>query len=367
MPGRPAARILDQVAHPLPGMLTPGPGSVNVIIGGKPAWRGVPAAAAAAIQAARAVSDAAIKVAEAATLAAAGTPAAPAVKAAEETVKSTAASTMGSMISGVAGGADIHACTTPLPLPPHGPGVVIDGSPNVLTNSLPACRQGDTVIEAVGPPDKIVIGCFTVLIGDVPGAVGPGVTTGLGADIDKLVAKSDTLTNNLQTLLNQGWTISYGTAGNGTFADRSTKQIVVDPNESGNPASVAQSLAHESGHALYTMDPYVPPGSLTKDQYVAQNTNRNLKDEGEATLMNAQVRNEINANGGPDIGIAGAKPDEYAKVAASNHEYADRDKARQEIGDIFADNEHTSTPPNPTYREYYSKPYADFWDATHPP
>jgi uncharacterized Zn-binding protein involved in type VI secretion len=152
----------------LPGMLTPGPGSVNVIIGGKPAWRGVPAAAAAAIQAARAVSDAAIKVAEAATVAAAGTPAAPAAKAAEETVKSTAASTMGSMISGIAGGADIHACTTPLPLPPHGPGVVVDGSKTVLINGLPACRQGDTVIEAVGPPDKIVIGLATVLIGDAP-------------------------------------------------------------------------------------------------------------------------------------------------------------------------------------------------------
>ena len=72
---------------------------------------------------------------------------------------------MGSMISGAAGGADIHVCATPLPLPPHGPGVVVDGSPTVLINGLPACRQGDTIIEAVGPPNKIAMGLPTVIIG----------------------------------------------------------------------------------------------------------------------------------------------------------------------------------------------------------
>jgi uncharacterized Zn-binding protein involved in type VI secretion len=366
MPRGPAARIFDPVAHPAPGVLMPGPASPNVIIGGKLAWRGVPAAAAAAITAAKATSDTAIKTAEAATVAAAGTPGLPAAKAAEETTKATAAASMGAMITGAAGGADIHACTTPLPIPPHGPGVVIDGSPTVLHNGLPACRQGDTIIEPVGPPDKIVLGCITVIIGDAPGVSGPAVTTGLGADIDKLIAKSDTLTSNLQVLLSQGWTISYGTAGGGTFADRSTKSIVVDPNDSGNAATVVQGIAHESGHALYTPDPYVDFGTLTKDEYVNQNLNRHLKDEGEATLMNTQVLNEINGNGGPDIGIAGTKPDEYAEIAGKDHDYANRDNARQEIGDVFADNETTSTPPNPTYRDYYSKTYIDHWDTNHP-
>jgi uncharacterized Zn-binding protein involved in type VI secretion len=146
-------------------MLMPGPGSFNVFIGGRPAWRGVTAAAAAAIQAAKAISDAAIQAAEAATLAAAGSPALPAAKAAEETVKATAASSMGAMIAGAAGGADIHSCMTPLPIPPHGPGVVVDGSQTVLINALAACRQGDTVVEPVGPPDKIIMAEVTVLIG----------------------------------------------------------------------------------------------------------------------------------------------------------------------------------------------------------
>ena len=163
--GRPAARILDPVIHPLPGMLTPGPGSPNVIIGSKPAWRGVPAAAAAAIQSAKATSDMAIATAEAATVAAAPTPGAAAAKTAEEGVKATAATTMGATITSAAGGADIHMCATPLPIPPHGPGVVIDGSQTVLVNGLPLCRMGDTIIEAVGPPNKIAMGEPTVLIG----------------------------------------------------------------------------------------------------------------------------------------------------------------------------------------------------------
>jgi uncharacterized Zn-binding protein involved in type VI secretion len=165
MPQGPAARVTDLVAHPLPPMLGPGPGSPNVLIGFLPAWRGVLAAVAAGLQAAKQVSDAAIQTAEAATLAAAGTPGAPAAKAAEETVKATAAATMGSAISSAAGGADIHMCSTPLPVPPHGPGVVIDGSATVLINNLPACRMGDTVLEAVGPPNKITKGEMTVIIG----------------------------------------------------------------------------------------------------------------------------------------------------------------------------------------------------------
>jgi len=173
-----AARVTDNVAHPLPPVLTPGPGSPNVLIGFLPAWRGVSAAVAAALQAAKQISDTTIQVAEAATLAAAGTPGAPAAKAAEEATKAAAAASMGAMITSAAGGADIHACTTPLPIPPHGPGVVIDGSPTVFINNLNACRLGDTVLEPVGPPNKIVMGCPTVIIGNVgqgrPVNVNPG-------------------------------------------------------------------------------------------------------------------------------------------------------------------------------------------------
>jgi uncharacterized Zn-binding protein involved in type VI secretion len=166
MPTGPAARTTDNVLHPLPPVLTIGPGSLNVLIGFLPAWRGIPLAAVAALQAAKTAADTAVKTAEAATVAAAGTPGAPAAYAAEQATKGAVLASMSSAITGAAAaGADIHTCATPSPVPPHGPGVVIDGSKTVQINFLPACRLGDTILEALGPPNKIVKGEMTVIIG----------------------------------------------------------------------------------------------------------------------------------------------------------------------------------------------------------
>jgi uncharacterized Zn-binding protein involved in type VI secretion len=86
-------------------------------------------------------------------------------KMAKETTKATAEA-MSSTIVSRAGGADIHHnCATPLPLPPHRPEVVIGGSLTILINRLPATRLEDTIVEALEPPNKILAGCTTVLIG----------------------------------------------------------------------------------------------------------------------------------------------------------------------------------------------------------
>lgn len=162
---KPAARITDPVAHPLPPVLTGGTGSPTVLIGGLPAWRGLPAAAVADL--ANAVKESVENIAKADLAAASGNPIAQAN--AVET-KIDEAKKMAEKIAGMAAqGVDIHACVTPLlpplPLPIHGPGVVITGSATVLINGLPACRMGDTIQEAIGPPNSIIMGCPTVQIG----------------------------------------------------------------------------------------------------------------------------------------------------------------------------------------------------------
>ncbi len=81
--------------------LSPGPGSPNVLIGGMPAWRIT----------------------------------------------------------------DFHTCPMLTPVPsPHVGGMVVMGSTTVLINGIPAVRMGDTIVEA-GPPNTIVSGEPTVLIG----------------------------------------------------------------------------------------------------------------------------------------------------------------------------------------------------------
>ena len=81
--------------------LSPGPGSSDVLIGGMPAWRAL---------------------------------------------------------------VDFHTCPLITVLVPHVGGVVTMGSMTVLINNFPAVRQGDMIVE-VGPPNTIVMGCPTVIIG----------------------------------------------------------------------------------------------------------------------------------------------------------------------------------------------------------
>jgi uncharacterized Zn-binding protein involved in type VI secretion len=166
MPQGLAARITDPVMHPLPPLLTPGPGSPTCLIGMLPAWRGVPAAAVPALQAASNAAQEAIQTAEAATAAAVG-PAEPIAYTAQQTLEAALLVSVGALINAAAAasGADKHMCVTPFPVPPHGVGVVTTGSKTVMIDNLPACRMGDTIIEAIGPPNQIAMGCPTVTIG----------------------------------------------------------------------------------------------------------------------------------------------------------------------------------------------------------
>lgn len=97
----PAAARLGDMTAHAGTPLGPGPGSSNVIIGGMPAWRAV---------------------------------------------------------------TDSHAC--PLTTPnPHGSGIVLTGSTTVFINGFPAARMGDSIVEAGGSSNSIIMGDFTVIIG----------------------------------------------------------------------------------------------------------------------------------------------------------------------------------------------------------
>ncbi len=102
----PAARVTDLTTHGTP--LAPGPGSVDVLIGGLPAWRAM---------------------------------------------------------------MDQHACPMVNITGPDGVGMVMMGSPTVLINNMMACRMGDIVMEipglCLGPANPIVLGEMTVMIGEV--------------------------------------------------------------------------------------------------------------------------------------------------------------------------------------------------------
>jgi uncharacterized Zn-binding protein involved in type VI secretion len=94
-----AARLADNTSHGSP--LLPGPGSLNVLINGKPAWLGL---------------------------------------------------------------TDFHTCPLVDVLKPHVGGTVLLASKTVFINGRPATRVGDTIIEA-GAPNVIISGSLNVNIG----------------------------------------------------------------------------------------------------------------------------------------------------------------------------------------------------------
>lgn len=78
---------------------------------------------------------------------------------------------------------DMHTCPQVNPAPPaipHVGGPIMATAVMVLIGGKPAARLGDTA-TCTGPPDSIVAGCPTVLIGDSGGGGGGGAGSGSSA------------------------------------------------------------------------------------------------------------------------------------------------------------------------------------------
>ena len=187
----------------------------------------------------------------------------------------------------------------------------------------------------------------------------PAVVTGLGDDVDRLVAKSPSLQKDVRKLKEDGWVIEYGPEGGGSYADRtaSPPAITIDGSEKGYPEVATQSLAHEVGHAAY---PYAADYS-SRIAFV----NGALADEGAATINNIKVQREILSSGGPDIGIAGNGANHAAYNAACDQYVADGNAiaARNAIGAKFGTGEITSNTAQ-SYADYYGGWYDQVCPAT---
>jgi RHS repeat-associated protein len=189
------------------------------------------------------------------------------------------------------------------------------------------------------------------------------VKTGLGDDVDGLTEQSPTLSDDLQSLQDDGWTTKYSDKeGSGSYADRQKQEIVLDKALKDDPKAATQVLAHEVGHAKHALEPYSPPKTGdTKTSYVDRNRDRHLRDEGAATLKNAKARSEVLDSGGDDIGIAGKNAKEYEKIAQDvDSGKITEAEGRQRVADAFGD-ETTSTT-GETYNDYYGRPYEEYWD-----
>ncbi|MCK6549104.1 hypothetical protein L6R52_24890 [Myxococcota bacterium] len=157
----------------------------------------------------------------------------------------------------------------------------------------------------------------------------------------------------------------------GSFFDRNTNQIHVAP---GTPEQRMQLVAHELGHFDYRNNPdkaYAPPGrpdGVTDRQiehrrqaeYITTNVNRQLADEGHASVINRQIRDEVFARTGVDIGINGNDPRNPMTFGGTIPEQ------RRTLGDYFGANNFTSTT-GENYRSYYGRAYIEHYARHHLP
>lgn len=163
------------------------------------------------------------------------------------------------------------------------------------------------------------------------------------------VQKSPTLQANIQQLGQDRVTVKWGSTGQGTYYDESARQLVFDSNSKGHGSQISRSLAHEFGHHAFRE----PQDISSRSAYV----NHQLRDEANATLNNASVRDEILRAGGPDIGISGSNAKTYENIAGDFHSgKISRDSALQGIANAFG-NEHPSVAPSVTYNDYYGNFY----------
>ena len=160
-----------------------------------------------------------------------------------------------------------------------------------------------------------------------------------------LLARSPMLSRALEDLRHDGVRVEWGTRGGGTFYDPAQSRTVIDAAASGDGTRIVRSLSHEIGHVQF----HEPPQFGSRQAYV----HHQLRNEATATLHNALVRNEIVAQGGPDIGISGANVTAYGRIASdATSGTISRDQALDRIANVFGQ-EHPSVAPNGAYVDYY--------------
>ncbi|MEU1981168.1 hypothetical protein [Nocardia sp. NPDC019395] len=125
------------------------------------------------------------------------------------------------------------------------------------------------------------------------------------------IAMSPFMTKELARLREDGWRIGYRDVKEDTvlgYCDRDSKTIILDKQIQKDPRWTIAVLAHEIGHAYPgSINPETDPpkpGEKYMD-WLRRNLYTRLEAEAESGLVSAQVRKEIQDNGGLDIGPEG--------------------------------------------------------------
>jgi hypothetical protein len=137
----------------------------------------------------------------------------------------------------------------------------------------------------------------------------PKIVSGFGEQVDKLLNASPSLREDWQKMLAAGWEVKLLATGK-SKSDNGDKKLWINPADARNdPRLLAVLLSHEVGHAVNEAPYKLDAKKHSKDDYVERTVEARLEHEGDAAFENARYREEILANTGIDIGIAGRNDD----------------------------------------------------------
>jgi peptidoglycan hydrolase-like protein with peptidoglycan-binding domain len=185
----------------------------------------------------------------------------------------------------------------------------------------------------------------------------------LGTKTNQMIEKSTTLKAKVVELQFDKWTIKKGQPGKGSSCDKSTKTIIIDPNDS--EEDIATGLAHEVGHGTFSAPPKPSLGSSTDGEaYILKSVESDFMDEGNAQFVACEVVVQLKANG--VTAKAPADADKafqgiYDKFVAKT---LTKDQAVKEMAKKFT-NLITSTTKEPYY-QYYGNFYMKQWNDSKP-
>ncbi len=185
-----------------------------------------------------------------------------------------------------------------------------------------------------------------------------------------LVKRSPTLRAQIFALDQARWTIVAGPPGSGFSSDEENRTIRIE--QPGDDADTVSIIAHEVGHAVDSSNWVPSTPRMTRDEYVQERVAFQLLGEGRAQFNAVQVRQEVIAAGGPDIGIPAGQ--DAAFQAVHNDFVAGRishAQAIQRMGNLMGSETPSRVPLVPgrpirtftNYRDYYADYFNFNWDA----
>ncbi len=128
---------------------------------------------------------------------------------------------------------------------------------------------------------------------------GPRPDTGLGPEVDELVAASPSiLVPKLDDIQRKGWQIRHGPPGEkGSYTDRTNRVITINHHYKGKAETTTATLAHELGHAHGPRPQTVPYDDQTSPlRWIDDNKHLRLRDEGRAQFTAVGGLREISQN-----------------------------------------------------------------------